>query len=569
MSQEPEITPEKRIDDALLSAAGSIISKEFPIPGKILSSTVDVKKVRENQTKYARWKKDNQEYRAKVKELSHANKYLNAELAHELGQSAIEQADKTLQTPQAALAAMNVLAGANFRSEEIKKAAAESAMTATMYQTTPAEIAKMDLALHGQMEIDKRRTKAAHDLLYTYGKNTHGNGAADPVVNMGQLAKGGRALWRAAATAGINGENGLNFTAALLPELMRSSHHADTKKAMNDAVNGLRALTNPAVAKQIRNKTGIDLDQYASKGKFNGEGGVSGILGFADALGVKGLISVEALRKAGIADPSLAPILAAIAGRSAAIKNKMDKNSHAASLSPLANDLSAMKMSEAGGVKKREMETEQFKLSRIVSELSDEWDHITTRKVDDPLIGMAAWGILSATKNLPGPYKAIPLAAVYGATLMHIASHVTPEDQEKSGQRQISTRFGINAQADMQKLPAINITDTDRKNSTRRQTVGRFGMDLTTSPHDKVRIPNPESVQHAARKFDPALQRQAAGRFGLGETPRSPRLDRAANSAQKAGSTMQNININVNLHGLADKIFSIVTEANTRNARRQ
>lgn len=474
--------------------------------------------------------------------------------AWKLGKLALENATEVLMPPLELMELIRHRLDAQQSGDEVERDLVESAQASLVLGTSALSQIDMDMDLRKWMGIGKDITvssemRRAHNILYTHFSRRR----LDP---NGMNAD----LLDAASSVGLQDEKGLNATGALLSTMMMADRSRDPILTSSMMAQGLKELSNPKTSLQVRNATGVDIRKYAPKGKFYGKGGVDGLFDYAGALAGKGITTAKDLARIGITNPGQVALMESLLGNTDIVRNRMENAYIWAGSNKIAEVFSQLRNSDEGK-----------------SQAFDYWiDSFRAGRGNQAFIEMQEYqaGLKKRHPELSEMYSKVTGKMSYWQSrevdaLAIVASRVTPEDQEKSGQRQISTRFGINAQADMQKLPAINITDTDRKNSTRRQTVGRFGMDLTTSPHDKVRIPNPESVQHAARKFDPALQRQAAGRFGLGETPRSPRLDRAANSAQKAGSTMQNININVNLHGLADKIFSIVTEANTRNARRQ
>lgn len=496
---------------------------------KVLSGAMTAISVPGQMIGLAESTKANREYWARVKALRAANASLDAREAEALGQFVDWLSPDAYQPSKDMLGAAEVFNKARYAAADNKESTRQSGRAATVYQVAPSDVAGMDLALSQQMGIDRSRVGAVHNLLQVHRKSRN--------IDIGQLSRGDSTLWQEAAAVGINGEKGLNLTASLLPELMRSSGKNDPKWAAAEAAHGLRNLADPTVLKQIGQVTGINTRRYVKDGKFTGENGVDGILGLSDALAKKGLTTEASLKKAGITNPSLVPTLVAMSSRTAAIRARMDQASQSAAAKPLEAELAAFKNSDNGKTRMREVQAERDKLAPPVTLVREGWDKLMPIKMDDPWAlfgGAVLTGAASEAFNMvPMPYKAAAGGVAWAAALGYIASKVTKEDHEKTA---------------------------------RRMAVTRFGKDISPPVFKPLPISSP---QQAVRKFDPALQRQAAGRFGLGETPRSPRLERAANSAQKAGSTMQNINISVNLHGLAEKIFSIVTEANTRNARRQ
>lgn len=278
----------------------------------------------------------------------------------ELRQLALDSAHDSLQSPAEIMSGMKAFARAGEKFEDIKIKTVEAAKAATVFRTNAEAISNMDFDITSKFKVAPDRLNAIHNMLYY-----HGNAGR---MEAGAMAKEAPVLLNAAADVGIGGEKGLNFMGALSQVLMNKAVVDQPSMVSTLAQQGLGHL--PMYAKGL-GKAGINLKTFMPSGKFRGEGGVEGILAFADMLDKKGFSNLFTMQKAGINDQEARKFLMALIQNKDQIRKEMENASLAAKEGLMATHLAEMQNSSFGKIRGAEISAEKLQLNPAMDKAAD------------------------------------------------------------------------------------------------------------------------------------------------------------------------------------------------------
>lgn len=308
--------------------------------------------------------------------------------AAELRALALSAAKETLQTPDEMLQGMKAFARAGEKFEDIRVKAVEAAKAATVFRASVEEIANMDFDITDKLKIDPKRLKDVHNMLYY-----HGNAGR---FEAPQLARQAPELFNAVAGVGIGGERGLNFTGALTQVLMKYATVNEPGKVSTLMQQGLGHIVSTHYVKGLA-KYGIDVQKFAPRGKFYGEGGVDGLLGLADAMKAKGLQDPFKLAKAGFADQETNKFFRALMQYTDQIRVEMRAADNAAQNDQIGTDHKEMSQSNFGKVKKSQIEFDKAQLGETAQKGVSIWGNMAGKVAEDPgKYAGAAAGVVAA-----------------------------------------------------------------------------------------------------------------------------------------------------------------------------
>lgn len=279
---------------------------------------------------------------------------LTTKQAAEMRQIALEQATNNLATPLEMADGLKALTAAGMKYEQIASTIQESARAAVAFRTEVADMAKLDFDLQDKLGLNPKDIKDAHNMLLYHAKS--GRFEAMP------MATEAPKYLNSAASVGIKGMQGLNFTGAMTQVLMRLAPATQPSEVSTFMEHGLGHITAGHLTKKL-SKFGIDVEKYMPNGKFYGEGGVDGVLDLAAEMKRKGLDNPFMLDKAGFREMYTKKFWKQLMEYQDEIRKAMDKGAIAASEDMVGHDKSEIEKSNYAKLKKAQISREKLENS--------------------------------------------------------------------------------------------------------------------------------------------------------------------------------------------------------------
>ncbi|MFW2122862.1 phage tail tape measure protein [Acinetobacter ursingii] len=303
--------------------------------------------------------------------------------ANQIRQVAIESANYTMQTPQEVLKASKSFARAGDKFEDIKGNTIEAARAATVFRSTPEEVANMDFDLRTKMGIKNSDIPAVNNMLYYHGNSGR--------FEAPSFAKFSPEMLSAMSNVGIKGVQGANFTGALTQVLMNKASVNEPSKVKTYIEQGLGHITSPHYVKGLA-KFGIDVEKYMPNGKFYGDGGTQGLLDLTEEMKRKGLTNPFNLAKAGFSDQETAKFWLSMMQYNNDLIKAMQNGNQSAKDDQIGAHLNEMQQSNFGKVKQAEIAVEKAKLSDSGQKLTDAAGTGSQLFAEHPVVAAAGAG---------------------------------------------------------------------------------------------------------------------------------------------------------------------------------
>lgn len=306
----------------------------------------------------------NLEFEKKILEMKQLAEMTQAQAA-EMRKAAIDKATDLLATPQDIAEGMRTLANAGMKYEAIAGTIEEAARAALAFRSTITDIANMDFDIQQKFHVDPSRMAAMHDMLYYHSKQGR--------FEAKSLSTYAPEYLNEMARVGMGGENALNFAGALTQVMQKIKPATQPGEVSTLIKHGLGHITDKMYVKHIKDATGIDVQKFMPNGKFYGEGGVEGMLDLAKALKAKGLDNPFKMSQAGFRDQYTRDFWLQMIKSIDEIQEQMKLAQGAAGNETLNKDVSEIKRSNFGRVKKGQIQGEKAKLGEGVTQGADWW----------------------------------------------------------------------------------------------------------------------------------------------------------------------------------------------------
>lgn len=304
----------------------------------------------------------NLEFERKLLEMKQLAEMTQTQAA-EMRKAAIDKATDLLATPQDIAEGMRTLANAGMKYEAIAGTIEEAARAALAFRSTITDIANMDFDIQQKFHVDPSRMAAMHDMLYYHSKQGR--------FEAKSLSTYAPEYLNEMARVGMGGENALNFAGALTQVMQKIKPATQPGEVSTLIKHGLGHITDKMYVKHIKDATGIDVRKFMPNGKFYGEGGVGGMLDLAKALKAKGLDNPFKMSQAGFRDQYTRDFWLQMIKSIDEIQEQMKLAEGAAGNETLNKDVSEIKRSNFGRVKKGQIQGEKAKLGEGVTQGAD------------------------------------------------------------------------------------------------------------------------------------------------------------------------------------------------------
>jgi hypothetical protein len=324
----------------------------------------------------------NLEFEKKILEMKQLAEMTQAQAAA-MRKTAIDKATDLLATPQDIAEGMRTLANAGMKYEAIAGTIEEAARAALAFRSTITDIANMDFDIQQKFHVDPSRMGAMHDMLYYHSKQGR--------FEAKSLSTYAPEYLNEMARVGMGGEKALNFAGALTQVMQKIKPATQPGEVSTLIKHGLGHITDKMYVKHIKSATGIDVEKFMPKGKFYGEGGVQGMLDLAKALKAKGLDNPFKMSQAGFRDQYTRDFWLQMIKSIGEIEEQMKLAEGAAGNETLSKDVTEIKKSNFGRVKKGQIQGEKAKLGEGVTHAADFWGRMNEQFADNPS-EMAAGG---------------------------------------------------------------------------------------------------------------------------------------------------------------------------------
>jgi hypothetical protein len=324
----------------------------------------------------------NLEFEKKILEMKQLAEMTQAQAAA-MRKAAIDKSSDLLATPQDIAEGMRTLANAGMKYESIAGTIEEAARAALAFRSTITDIANMDFDIQQKFHVDPSRMAAMHDMAYYHSKQGR--------FEAKSLSMYAPEYLNEMARVGMGGEKAFNFAGALTQVMQKIKPATQPGEVSTLIKHGLGHITDKMYVKHIKSATGIDVEKFMPKGKFYGEGGVQGMLDLAKALKAKGLDNPFKMSQAGFRDQYTRDFWLQMIKSIDEIEEQMKLAKEAAGNETLNKDVTEIKQSNFGRVKKGQIQGEKAKLGEGVTHAADFWGRMNEQFADNPS-GMMAGG---------------------------------------------------------------------------------------------------------------------------------------------------------------------------------
>jgi hypothetical protein len=312
----------------------------------------------------------------------------NAEMtvaqAQEMRRLAIEKSSENMATPTEMLKGMSSFATAGMKFDAIKSSIQETANAALAFRVEIEQMADMDFDLQSKLGIDPAQLKQVHNMLLYHAQQ--GRYESKP------MATEAPKYMNSVATVGITGVKGLNFTGALLQELMTLAPKTQPAEVATFLEHGLGHITSHQQVKGL-SKFNIDVKKYMPNGRFYGEGGVQGALDLAQAMKKAGLDDPFKLDKAGFREMYTKKFWRIMMEHHDDIEKMMRDGDAAALLDLEGKNNAEIKSSNFGKMRQMEITEEKGALSDSAQKAVGMWANMNAWAANNPMTALLGAGM--------------------------------------------------------------------------------------------------------------------------------------------------------------------------------
>lgn len=311
--------------------------------------------------------------------------------ALEMRRLAISAASNNMALPSEVAAGLKAFSAAGMKFDSIAPSIEESARAAVAFRATVEDIAKLDFDLQDKLKINPEQVKNVHNMLLYHAKSGR--------FEAGPMATEAPKYLNSAASVGITGVQGLNFTGAMTQVLMKLAPATQPAEVSTFMEHGLGHITAGHLTKKLA-AFNIDVQKFMPKGKFYGEGGVQGILDLAAAMKAKGLDDPFKMDKAGFREMYTKKFWKQLMAYQGDIQEAMREGNKAALDDMVGRDKAEIMASNYGKVKAAQIAREKGMLGDGASKGVDLYASVMQAAADNPGAAAAVAGGLAVGGRL-------------------------------------------------------------------------------------------------------------------------------------------------------------------------